>query len=388
MSWSATGSSSPAPGPSCCPSPPGSPRPARGCSACSRRAPRSGFARHPAAVLRNLGKLAEGAGYLRVLRRHRVPFHTRQTVVAAHGDDQVRAVTVATLDRDWRVVERAGDRVRRRRGRLRLHAPAGDPAAARLRHPPRRRRQPRRHRRRRGSAPRCPACTWPARSAASAAPNCPLWRVRWPGCTRPAPPRAGGCCGAGPGFGRSRPPCTAPIPSGRAGRPGSPTTPWSAAARRSRSRAIRRAIVDLGATDPRAVKLLARPGMGLCQGQGLRVTRRPAWSPEPVTAADLLGTRRPPDRPTRVPRKSRGTTRGGTMSKPWHGVLVATALPFDDVAGRRLRPVRRARRLAGRARLPRRHPQRLAGGVPDPHARGAGPGGDHRGRGRARRASP
>jgi NADPH-dependent 2,4-dienoyl-CoA reductase/sulfur reductase-like enzyme len=63
-----------------------------------------GFARHPTAVLRNPGKLAEGAGYLRILRRHRIPFHTRQTVVAAHGDDRVRAVTVAKLDRQWRVL--------------------------------------------------------------------------------------------------------------------------------------------------------------------------------------------------------------------------------------------------------------------------------------------
>lgn len=63
-----------------------------------------GFTRHPAAVVRNPGKLVEGAGYLRALRRHRIPFRTRQTVVAAHGDDRVRAVTVATLDGDWRVV--------------------------------------------------------------------------------------------------------------------------------------------------------------------------------------------------------------------------------------------------------------------------------------------
>ena len=63
-----------------------------------------GFARHPAAVLRNPGKLAEGAGYLRVLRRHRVPFHTGQTVVAAHGADRVEAVTVAKLDASWRPV--------------------------------------------------------------------------------------------------------------------------------------------------------------------------------------------------------------------------------------------------------------------------------------------
>ena len=61
-----------------------------------------GFARHPAAVLRNPAKLAEGAGYLRVLRRHRVPVHTRQTVVAAHGACTIEAVTVAKLDASWR----------------------------------------------------------------------------------------------------------------------------------------------------------------------------------------------------------------------------------------------------------------------------------------------
>jgi len=66
-----------------------------------------GFARHPAAVLRNLDKLTEGAHYLRVLLRHGVPYRTRSTVIAAHGDghgDGVRAVTVASLDADWRVV--------------------------------------------------------------------------------------------------------------------------------------------------------------------------------------------------------------------------------------------------------------------------------------------
>ncbi|MFC4857708.1 FAD-dependent oxidoreductase [Actinophytocola glycyrrhizae] len=64
----------------------------------------AGFARHPLAVVRNAGKLVEGARYLRVLREHRVPLHARTTVVAAHGADRVRAVTVARLDRDWRPV--------------------------------------------------------------------------------------------------------------------------------------------------------------------------------------------------------------------------------------------------------------------------------------------
>jgi NADPH-dependent 2,4-dienoyl-CoA reductase/sulfur reductase-like enzyme len=60
-----------------------------------------GFGRHPGAIVRNPGKLGEGARYLRTLRRH---FHTRKTVIAAHGDDRVRAVTVATLDREWNVL--------------------------------------------------------------------------------------------------------------------------------------------------------------------------------------------------------------------------------------------------------------------------------------------
>ncbi|MFE7271466.1 FAD-dependent oxidoreductase [Streptomyces sp. NPDC057623] len=62
------------------------------------------FGRHPAATLRNLPKLAEGAGYLRTLLKHRVPCHTRTTVVAAHGGDTVTGVTVARLDDQWRIV--------------------------------------------------------------------------------------------------------------------------------------------------------------------------------------------------------------------------------------------------------------------------------------------
>ena len=61
-----------------------------------------GFAQQPSAVVRNPGKLVEGAHYLRVLRRYRVPFHTGQTVVAAHGSDTVEAVTIARLGSDWR----------------------------------------------------------------------------------------------------------------------------------------------------------------------------------------------------------------------------------------------------------------------------------------------
>jgi thioredoxin reductase len=61
------------------------------------------FARHPLAVAGNLAKLAEGAGYLRTLLRHRIPYRTRTAVVAAHGIDTVTGVTIARLDAQWRI---------------------------------------------------------------------------------------------------------------------------------------------------------------------------------------------------------------------------------------------------------------------------------------------
>ncbi|RIQ17198.1 FAD/NAD(P)-binding oxidoreductase, partial [Jiangella rhizosphaerae] len=64
----------------------------------------AGWVRHTGAVARVAAKLTEGAGYAAALARHRVPFHARRAVVAAHGDDVVEAVTVAKLDHDWRIV--------------------------------------------------------------------------------------------------------------------------------------------------------------------------------------------------------------------------------------------------------------------------------------------
>ncbi|MGW4796013.1 FAD/NAD(P)-dependent oxidoreductase, partial [Nonomuraea sp. NPDC004297] len=60
-----------------------------------------GLARHP---LLALGKAGEVAGYAAALARHRVPYRTRQAVVAAHGEHEVEAVTVARLDKDWNVL--------------------------------------------------------------------------------------------------------------------------------------------------------------------------------------------------------------------------------------------------------------------------------------------
>jgi thioredoxin reductase len=58
----------------------------------------TGWARHPRAVVRNATKLAEGAGYAATLARHRVPYRMRSTELGAHGDDHLREVTVARLD--------------------------------------------------------------------------------------------------------------------------------------------------------------------------------------------------------------------------------------------------------------------------------------------------
>lgn len=51
------------------------------------------------AVVRNVVKLGEGAGYAKTLLRHRVPVRPRTMIVAAHGTDRVEAVSVARLDR-------------------------------------------------------------------------------------------------------------------------------------------------------------------------------------------------------------------------------------------------------------------------------------------------
>ncbi|HEX4811359.1 MAG TPA: FAD/NAD(P)-binding oxidoreductase [Nonomuraea sp.] len=60
-----------------------------------------GLVRHPLLALARAG---EAAGYALTLARHRVPYLTRQAVVAAYGEHEVEAVTVARLDRRWNVL--------------------------------------------------------------------------------------------------------------------------------------------------------------------------------------------------------------------------------------------------------------------------------------------
>lgn len=252
-----------------------------------------GFARHPAAVLRNADKLAEATGYARALRRHRIPLHIKTTVVAAHGADRVRAVTVARLDRAWRVVpgserELECDAVAVGYGFTpQLEIPLQLGCDTHL------------------DADGSLAATADDRQRASV----------------PGVYLAGEVCGVGGAQ-------LSVVEGEVAGRHASGAVPDARLLRRRAAlrsfatamhhtypirpgwtswltddtvvcrceevpyHTVRNSIVDLGATDPRAVKLLARPGMGLCQGRvcGFATACLVArLRGRPVTAADLLG---------------------------------------------------------------------------------------------------
>ncbi|WP_406120002.1 NAD(P)/FAD-dependent oxidoreductase [Streptomyces sp. NBC_00989] len=69
------------------------------------------FVRRTRALAAQPGKVAEGAQYAAQLLRHRVRLLTRHTVVEAHGDERLEAVTVAALDADGRVRPGTGRRI-------------------------------------------------------------------------------------------------------------------------------------------------------------------------------------------------------------------------------------------------------------------------------------
>lgn len=62
------------------------------------------YLRQPLDLARSWRKLPEAAGYLARLARHRVPVLRRHAVVAAQGDGRLRAVTVARLDPAWGLI--------------------------------------------------------------------------------------------------------------------------------------------------------------------------------------------------------------------------------------------------------------------------------------------
>ncbi|MFD7452407.1 FAD-dependent oxidoreductase [Kitasatospora sp. NPDC059827] len=61
-----------------------------------------GYARRPDVLAAVPAKLVEGAGHGGALLRHGVRLRPRSAVVEAHGTDRVTGVTVARLDADWR----------------------------------------------------------------------------------------------------------------------------------------------------------------------------------------------------------------------------------------------------------------------------------------------
>ncbi|MET8623430.1 NAD(P)/FAD-dependent oxidoreductase [Kitasatospora sp. NPDC004669] len=61
-----------------------------------------GYARRPGVLAAVPAKLVEGAGHGSALLRHRVRLRRRSAVVEVHGTDRVTGVTVARLDADWR----------------------------------------------------------------------------------------------------------------------------------------------------------------------------------------------------------------------------------------------------------------------------------------------
>jgi D-hydroxyproline dehydrogenase subunit alpha len=73
--------------------------------------PVRGWLATPRGMLAGYAKAGELARYAALLARHRVPFHRRSTVIAAHGTDRVDAVTTARLDGDWRVLPGTEQRV-------------------------------------------------------------------------------------------------------------------------------------------------------------------------------------------------------------------------------------------------------------------------------------
>jgi NADPH-dependent 2,4-dienoyl-CoA reductase/sulfur reductase-like enzyme len=62
------------------------------------------YLRRPAGLAASWGKLPEAAGYLAELARRRVPVLRRHAVIAAHGGTRLESVTVARIDAGWEIV--------------------------------------------------------------------------------------------------------------------------------------------------------------------------------------------------------------------------------------------------------------------------------------------
>jgi NADPH-dependent 2,4-dienoyl-CoA reductase/sulfur reductase-like enzyme len=67
--------------------------------------------KHATAAWGQWSRLAEGLEHAKVLRAARAPVRTGWAVVAAHGEDQVEAATIARLDADWRRIPGTEERI-------------------------------------------------------------------------------------------------------------------------------------------------------------------------------------------------------------------------------------------------------------------------------------
>ena len=417
----------PAPGRSCCRWPRAWPAGARRWSGCTRRRP-------PAMAARARSRRRRGrqAGRGRRLRQRAGPapgaVPHRWTVVAAHGADGLAC--------DGRAVDRlaAGDgpaaadhRGRRPGGRLGVRPPAGTAVGAGLRHD----RRPGRsavapgRRRQRTSVPGGSRAAGEAsgvggaelavvegeladrrrRVVGAAGATGARSASRRP----PGSPGSAGCCAVAGRSPTSRRPASGLPGADWPGCAAYRTTPSSAAARRSPSarsggwssrRRHRRP--DRQAAGPARYGLVSGPDVRLrhaASGDAAARDVGPATigragaavgSPYPLGAWPRRSPGRPIGRTVRCNIALRAAVAGSTShadhgaaldrsrrpmsTKPWHGVLVATALPFRDDLSVDFDALRRARPLARRGRLRRRRPQRLARRVPDADRRGAGRG--------------
>jgi len=55
--------------------------------------------------------MSEGVHYTATMLRRRIPYHTRAAITAAHGESQVSGVTVAKLDRNWNIIAGSENRI-------------------------------------------------------------------------------------------------------------------------------------------------------------------------------------------------------------------------------------------------------------------------------------
>jgi NADPH-dependent 2,4-dienoyl-CoA reductase/sulfur reductase-like enzyme len=278
----------------------------------------AGYVRDPAALLRNLDKLAEGAGYAATLLRRRVPVRVRTAVVAAHGDGAgVHAVTVARVDAGGNVLPGTERRVACDALAVgygftpQLEIPLQLGCATRLD----------------GDGSLVAVADDQQRSSA------------------PGVYLAGEVCGVGGAplalvegqlaglyaagarvdtrvaarlrHRRQRLRAFAaalhrahPVPPGWTGWVTGSTTVCRC--EEVTVSAVRAAVTELGATDPRTVKLLARPGMGLCQGRVCGHATASLVAQQcgrPVTERDLLGiAARPIARPVTLGSVAAGST--------------------------------------------------------------------------------